>query len=140
MARVKARVLHGEPPRVGPNVAQAASRSEASRERLAIKAGGVVRFVDAGDIEWIEAADVYVNLHLGDREILHRSALHQVAAQLSPSGFARIHRSIIINLERIKELEAMSHGEFEVVMESGARLRLSRKYRHEFKQKLGRCL
>jgi two-component system LytT family response regulator len=140
MTRVKARIRNREAPRLGANVAEAAARAEAPPDRLMVKTGGVVRFINTAEIDWIEAADVYVNLHVGEKEILYRSALHQLAARLDPVRFVRIHRSIVVNLERIKELEMISHGEFEVVMMSGARLRLSRKYRAEFDRRLWRSL
>jgi two-component system LytT family response regulator len=92
------------------------------------------------EIDWIEAAGVYVNLHVKGKELLHRSALHELAKRLGPNRFVRIHRSTLVNIERIVCLEPISHGDFEVVLKNGARLQLSRVFRPELEKKLGQEL
>lgn len=109
-------------------------------DRLVVKSGGAARFIRAVDIDWIEAAGVYVNLHLGGKEILYRSALAELAERLDPARFIRVHRSTIVNIESILQLEPISHGEFDVVLKGGARTRISRSYRAQLEERLGQSL
>ena len=98
-------------------------------DRLIVKAGGRIRFVKTDDISWIEADDKYVHLHFGKSAQMVRQTLGAMETQLDPAKFLRIHRSAIVNIERIQELQPMFSGEHAVVMEDGTRLTLSRKYR-----------
>jgi two-component system, LytTR family, response regulator len=107
-------------------------------ERLAVKSTGRVVFVRVSDIDWIEAADNYVNLHVGPEEHLHRETMSALETQLSPSRFMRISRSTIVNVDRIKELQPMFHGEYAILLKNGKRLTLSRSYRDKLDQLLGR--
>jgi two-component system LytT family response regulator len=108
-------------------------------ERIAIKSSGRVIFVKVDDIDWVEAADNYVNLHVGKEEYLHRETMAAIEAQLPASRFMRISRSTIVNLDRIRELQPMFHGEYAVLLKTGARLTLSRSYRDRVDQLLGRA-
>ena len=137
--RIKARISQSQPSQLGPHILDATGRSGYWR-RLVVKSGSVVRFLPVADIDWIEAANVYVNLHVGRHEYLYRIALSHLASKLDPARFVRIHRSTIVNIERIKELEPISQGEYEVVMTDGKRLHLSRTYRLEFEKLLGQSL
>jgi two-component system LytT family response regulator len=83
---------------------------------------------------------VYVNLHTGGKEILYRSSLAELAERLDPVRFIRVHRSTIVNIESILQLEPISHGEFDVVLKSGARTRISRSYRAQLEERLGQSL
>jgi two-component system LytT family response regulator len=109
-------------------------------ERFVIKGRGTTRFLDAAEVECIEAAGMYVVLHTGGKELLHRSSLTEIEAKLDPRHFIRIHRSAIVNLARVAHLEAISHGEFEVVLKSGKRVRMSRTYRGPVEQRLRQSL
>lgn len=143
MARVKARMNSSENTVIGPNVAKAVStraRAEGLWDRLVVKSGGITRFVVANEIDWIEGADVYVNLHVQGKEFLYRAPLREMVARLDPSRFVRIHRSAIVNIERIQQLEVISHGDFEVVLADGSRLQLSRRFRSELEKRLGQSL
>jgi two-component system, LytTR family, response regulator len=102
--------------------------------------GGLTRFVMASDIDWVEAAGVYVNLHVQGKEFVYRTSLGAVTKRLDPFRFIRIHRSSVINLKSIVQLESTSHGEFEVLLKDGARLTLSRHYRAEVEKRLGQSL
>jgi two-component system, LytTR family, response regulator len=119
-----------------------AARSEARRylDRLVVKGGGTTRFVRVADIDWIEGAGVYVNLHVAGKELLYRSALHELAGHLDPMRFIRVHRSAIVNIDSILELQPISHGEFEIVMKDGHRSRVSRTYRTQLEKRLGQSL
>ena len=109
-------------------------------DRLVVKSGGSTRFVRVADIDWIEAAGVYANLHIGGKELLYRTALSELAERLDPVRFVRVHRSAIVNIESILRLEPISHGEFEVVLKDGSRSRISRSYRSQLEKRLGQSL
>ena len=107
-------------------------------ERLAVKSSGRVIFVKVDDIDWIEAADNYVSLHVGAEEHLHRETMAAIEGQLPQAKFMRISRSTIVNVDRIKELQPMFHGEYAVILRNGTRLTLSRSYRDKLDQLMGR--
>lgn len=119
-----------------------AMRGQASRymDRLVVKGSGTTRFVRVAEIDWIEGAGVYVNLHAGGRELLYRSTLNELCGRLDPKRFIRIHRSTIVNIESIVELRPISHGEFELLLKDGHRSRVSRTYRVELEKRLGQSL
>jgi two-component system, LytTR family, response regulator len=71
------------------------------------------------DIDWIEGAGVYANLHIAGKELLYRAALNELADNLEPMRFIRVHRSVIVNTDSILELQPISHGEFELVLKDG---------------------
>ena len=118
----------------------AAPTAERRWDRLVIKSAGTTRFLRVADIDWIEAAGVYVNLHVAGKELLYRTALNELADHLDPKRFIRVHRSAIVNLESILQLEPLSHGEFDVVLKNGSRTRVSRTYRALLEQRLGQPL
>ncbi len=107
-------------------------------DRLAVKSGGRVLFLKLADIDWIEAADNYVNLHVGAESHLLRETMTALEARLDASQFLRINRSTIVNVERIKELQPMFHGDYAVILRNGSRLSLSRGYRDKLQQLLGK--
>ncbi len=109
-------------------------------DRLVVKSAGTTRFVRVADIEWIEGAGTYVSLHVGGRELLYRASMNELAERLDPMRFVRIHRSSIVNIDSVVQLEAISHGEFELVLRNGARPRVSRTYRALLEQRLGQPL
>jgi two-component system LytT family response regulator len=119
-----------------------ATRSQAGRylDRLVVKGSGTTRFVRVADIDWIEGAGVYVNLHIAGKELLYRSTLNELAGHLDPMRFIRVHRSSIVNIDSIVELQPISHGEFELVLKNGRRSRVSRTYRIQLERRLGQCL
>jgi two-component system LytT family response regulator len=106
-------------------------------ERLAVKSTGRVSFVKISEIDWIEAADYYVCLHVGPRTHLLRRSLSELEQDLDPATFCRIHRSTIVNLERVRGLRLSEEGEYEVLLENGSSLRLSRRYRKLLQSRLG---
>jgi two-component system LytT family response regulator len=119
-----------------------ATRSQPGRylDRLVVKGRGTTRFIRVDDIDWIEGAGVYVNLHVAGKELLYRSALNELAGHLDPMRFIRVHRSSIVNIDSIFELQPISHGEFELVLKNGHRLRVSRTYRAHLEKRLGQSL
>jgi two-component system LytT family response regulator len=109
-------------------------------ERLIIKAEGRISFLDTREINWIEADDKYVHLHTAKASRMVRQTLSAMETQLDPKKFQRIHRSAIVNVERIKELEPTFNGEHVVHLEDGTKLTLSRTYREKLFELLGKPL
>jgi hypothetical protein len=106
-------------------------------DRLVIKAGGRVFFLRVDEIDWIEAAANYVKLRAGKETHLLRETINGLAAKLDPDKFLRIHRSIIVNLERVKEMQPWFHGDYVIIMQDGAQLTSSRNYREQLRKLLG---
>ncbi len=142
MARVRARVDGRALQEFHQRVIKLVSAAPADRplDRLVVKSGGTTRFVRVVDIDWIEAAGVYVNLHVAGKELLYRAALNDLAGRLDPMRFVRVHRSAIDNIDSIVQHEPISHGEFEVVLKNGSRSRVSRTYRTQLEKRLGQAL
>ncbi len=99
--------------------------------RLAIKDVGRVVFLSVDEIDWIEAADYYVEIHSGTKCYLHRETMQSLEARLDPARFVRIHRSAIVNQSRIKELRSHGRRELTVVLTGGAELRVARSHREK---------
>ena len=97
--------------------------------RLPVRTGGRTVFVEMGAVDWLEAADNYVRLHVKQREYLARETLGSLEARLDPERFVRIHRSAIVQIDRIAETRPTSHGDAEVVLRDGNRLTVSRTWR-----------
>jgi two-component system LytT family response regulator len=98
-------------------------------ERLVIKAGGRIYFLNVEEVDWIEAADNYVELHVGRESHLLRETISGLAARLDPARFLRIRHSTIVNIERVKELRPLFRGEYLIVLRDGTELTSSRRYR-----------
>jgi two-component system LytT family response regulator len=107
--------------------------------RLAVKRAGQVSFVQIADIDWIEAADYYTSLHVGEKSYLLRRSMGDLQRELASTEFCRIHRSTIVNLRRVRALAVSTGGEYEVILASGERLRLSRRFRKDLQSRLGTC-
>jgi two-component system LytT family response regulator len=105
-------------------------------ERLVVKSGGRLFFLRADEIDWIEAAGNYVRLHVGNTSHLLRETMNAIEARLDPEKFFRIHRSRIVNMERIQELQPWLNGEYSVLLRTGTRLTLSRGYREKLQDRL----
>ena len=109
-------------------------------ERLVVKTGGRVFFLNADEIDWIEAEGNYVSIHAGKKAYLLRETISGIEGQLDPRHFVRIHRSAVVNINRIKELQPWSHGEYHVILHDGTQLTLSRSYRDNLQSALGNSL
>jgi two-component system LytT family response regulator len=101
-------------------------------ERLVVKSVGRVFFLKTDEIDWIEASGNYLKLHVGRDAHMIRETMNAVEAKLDPSQFMRIHRSTIVNVDRIKELHPMFSGDYSVILRDGTELALSRNYRERF--------
>jgi two-component system, LytTR family, response regulator len=104
--------------------------------RLVVKSRGQVLFLEAADIDWIEAAGYYACLHVGGDTHIMRRTLLELERDLTEEQFVRIHRSIIVNLERVRGLELQNGGDYEVVLKSKVRLPLSRRFRKRLQDRM----
>jgi two-component system LytT family response regulator len=107
-------------------------------ERLVIKSGGRIYFLETNEIDWIEAEGNYVSVHSGKKTHLLRETISSLESQLDPRKFLRIHRSSIVRIDRIKELQPWFHGEYHVILQNGTQLMLSRNYREKLQEALGK--
>ena len=122
LSRAKDRLRHATPTLAGGT--------------LLVKSSGQVTFLKLAEIDWIEAADYYACLHVGRKTHLLRRSLADLEQQLDQDLFCRIHRSAIVNLERVQGLKMNQEGEYDVVLADQSHLRLSRRYRKELQNRL----
>lgn len=123
LVRAKDRIAHDRnPPR--------------TLEKFVVKSAGQVSFLKASEIDWIEAADYYSCLHVGPRTHLLRRSMAELDEELDQTVFCRIHRSTIVRLDRVRGMKLNESGEYDVVLENGTKLRLSRRYRKELQSRL----
>jgi two-component system LytT family response regulator len=108
--------------------------------RLVIRSAGRIFFLRVEEIDWLEAADNYVRIHAGRESHLVRETLQSLEGRLDPSKFLRIHRSTLVNLDRIQELQPLFHGDYVVKLLDGTELSLSRSYRERLAGPLGHFL
>lgn len=125
LSRAKDKIAHYSPLR--PQTAQ----------RLVVRERGQVLFLNVADVDWVEAAGYYACLHAGKDTHVVRRTLAELERDLREQRFARIHRSTIVNLDRISALELRDSGEYQVVLKSGVRLQLSRRLRKSLQQRMG---
>ena len=109
-------------------------------DRVIIRADGRITFLQTREIDWLEADDKYVHLHTGKGPRMVRQSLTAMESQLDPKKFLRVHRSTMVNIDRIKELQPLFNGEHSLILEDGTRLTLSRKYKDKLFELLGRPL
>ncbi len=144
LQRAKKQILQGDTPAIRQRLQGLLTQRRAARgtaaaqpvlsaapclERLMVKAGGRVSFFAVEEIDWIEAADYYVLLHVGNKTHLLRETIAHLEARLDSQRFLRIHRSTIVNLARVKECQPQGNGEALVILQNGAKLKLSRRRR-----------
>ena len=127
-------------PETQPQEASAPDDSGARLDRIVVKSGSRARIVRADEIDWIAADGVYARLHFGGTSALIRTPLHELETRLDSRTFVRIHRSTIVNLERVRELREVDRGEFNLILENGTRLKLSRSRRAHLESMLGQRL
>lgn len=132
IARAKLRVGAGAGTRVDALIA-----GQAPLRRIAYRVAERVVLLNVDEIDWFEAADDYVRVHAGAVQPLIRGRLRDFAAQLDPAVFVRIHRSTVVNIDRVRELAPASHGEYEAILVDGTRLKVSRTYRTDLASRTG---
>ena len=106
-------------------------------QRISVRGTGRLTLVPVSEVEWIEASGDYAVLHCRDRQHLATERIAALASALDPAVFMRIHRSAIVRVDRVRELRARTHGDYDVVLSSGRTVRLSRTYREAVAQALG---
>jgi two-component system, LytTR family, response regulator len=104
--------------------------------RLTVRSAGRVVYLQIPDIDWVEAADYYACLHVGTKSHLLRQSMAELEKELDPRIFCRIHRSTIVNLRRVRALKVDDAGEYEVILEGGQKLRLSRRFRKDLQTRM----
>ncbi|HSH15009.1 MAG TPA: LytTR family DNA-binding domain-containing protein [Verrucomicrobiae bacterium] len=109
----------------------------AAPDRIAVKTSGRILFVNTTEIDWVEAADNYVKLHLGKVEHLMRETLSSIEQRLGGAGFVRISRSVIVHPRTVRELQPLFHGDQAVILKDGTRLTLSRTHRDALDKLVG---
>jgi len=137
--RAKRQILHreGETDRERlRNILQAMQTSTRYRDRLAVKQGENLMILRADQVDWIQAADNYVNLHCGHETHALRGTMNSLQQTLDPAKFIRIHRSAIVNLDRVKALQPWFRGDYRVVLTTGVQLTLSKSYRQSLRDRL----
>ena len=144
LARKQATAGRALPTRLPDAAAQEQAKpgvaGNARRDRLVIKSSGRIYFVRIQDIDWCEASGNYVRLHIGQQTHLVRGTMSHLESQLDPGQFVRIHRSAIVNVERIQELRSSFNGEYQITLTDKTRLTLSRGYRDGLQSRLGKTL
>ncbi len=110
-------------------ISKTATRRPPSDHRFVIKAGGRIVFLDFDEISWVEAAANYIRVNTSKESYLLREGIGRVAERLDPKQFVRIHRSLIVNVKHIKELQPVNSGEYIVVLKDGKELSCSRGFR-----------
>ena len=106
--------------------------------RLVVPSGHRSIFIRTEHVDWIEADRNYIRLHVGGRAYLLRENMSRIAAALDPATFCRIHRSIIVNVDRIDSIESLFHGEYQVTLQDGAKLTSGRSYRNGLRALMGK--
>jgi two-component system, LytTR family, response regulator len=120
----------------GPGLGALLRERSRSTRRILVRDRNRTRVIDVDAIDWIEAADYYAQIHVGGDTHLLRETMNELAERLDPERFFRVHRSAIINLERVREIHPLFHGDRELVLADGTRVRLSRTRREEFERLL----
>ncbi len=106
--------------------------------RLVVKTAGRVLLLKSEDVDWVEAADNYVVLHVGPDTHMLRETMTSIEGRLPEGKFIRVNRSTIVNIDRIKEMQPLFHGEYVIILRTGAKVTLSRGHREKLDQLLGR--
>jgi two-component system LytT family response regulator len=138
--RFKSAVTHARQHLSTRRATGASEPAHERRDRLVIKSSGRIYFVRTQDIDWCEAAGNYVRLHVGPQTHLVRGTMGYIESQLDPKQFVRVHRSTIVNADRIQELRSSFNGEYVILLHDKTRLTLSRGYRDGLQTKLGKAL
>ncbi|MGA8763477.1 MAG: LytTR family DNA-binding domain-containing protein [Candidatus Sulfotelmatobacter sp.] len=142
--RVRAELLksqnHGWTDRMLHHSAETRLTPQSMDRRLVIRTGGRVVFLDLDEVDWIEAAANYVKVNVGKDSYLLREAIGRISEKLDPGRFVRIHRSTIVNIGKIKELQPCDSGEYIAILKNGKGLSCSRTYRNQLQQLIDKAI
>ncbi|MGH8372320.1 MAG: LytR/AlgR family response regulator transcription factor [Gammaproteobacteria bacterium] len=106
-------------------------------QRMSVHVGEHIRVITTAEIDWLRADGNYVHIHTGEATYLHRETLWHLQSMLDPARFLRVHRSVIVNVERVHEVHPLFNGGAELVLKDGTHLGLSRRYRANVRRALG---
>ena len=143
LERAKTHILSDQRGQIGQRIMSALERIKTKPEyleRLVVKTNGRVFFVKTSEIDWLEAEGNYVRLHSGKESYLLRETITSLESQLDPKVFMRVHRSAIVNINQIQELQPWFHGEYRVMLNGGIQLTLTRSYKDRLHDLLGKPL
>lgn len=143
MARARSRLAEVHMGELGKSMLRAFANTPPRKrylDRLVVKIDGSSRLVKVSDVESLQGAGNYVTLHVAGKEPLYRSTLNELSAALDPVRFVRVHRSAIVNIDFVRQLEPVSHGEFDLLLKSGRTVRVSRSYRANLEERLDQPL
>lgn len=129
VAHARAVVRRARAERQAQHAAGHHAGADAAAPRLGIRDGRRGHFVPMADVLWVESFGNYARVHTTSARYLHRATMGRLAEQLAPHGFVRIHRSVIVNTARIVRLQPEGSGQYEALLDTGQRLRVSRRYR-----------
>ncbi len=143
LERARARIAQVQTAEVGEQLRALLEETRPGKkylDRVVIKSPSRVFFLRVEEIDWVEAAANYLRLHVGTEAHLLRETMSGLEARLDPEKFLRIHRSTIVNIERIRELQPWFHGDYIVLLRDGTKLTLSRSYRQKLQELFGNAL
>jgi two-component system LytT family response regulator len=137
--RARAQLQQKQRSELGTRVLEMASQRHLLHpDRVMVKSGGRLLFWRVAQIDWIESEGNYVRLHVGSESHLLRETMASLESRLDPAQFMRIHRSRIVNVERIKKIEPTENGDYALTLTNGVALTLSRSYRSKLQERFGR--
>ena len=137
LERVRDRIARRAPDSAVEALVRTLRDRQKYRSRVTVKSGGRTHVLDLASVDWIQAADNYVRLHVQSREYLLRETLASLETRLDPARFVRIHRSVIVPVDRVATLTPVSHGDAEVLLRDGTRLAASRTWRDRLRRVIG---
>jgi two-component system LytT family response regulator len=138
LSRVRAQLVRKDDREALTALLTSAATTQRFLTRIPVRTGDRIRIVDVGDVDFILAADNYVTLMTGGREHLVRETLERLLRELDPRRFLRVHRSAIVQIDRIRELTPVGGGDYAMTLRDGTRLTLSRTFRERVFRALGR--
>jgi len=141
LERVRARMRDGDDlqERLRALVEQVRPRGE-TLERIMVKSSGRITFLRVEEIDWIEAADNYVRLHAGRESHLIRETMNHLETKLDRKRFIRVHRKAIVNVDSVREIRSLFHGDHNILLRTGADIPLGRSYRERLEAIFGQTL
>ena len=140
LARARRRVASWDPGDAARRLAELLQRVEPEESWLSVRTPGRLVRLRPSEIAWIEAADYYIRIHVSQRSLLVRDSMAAMQQRLDPRKFVRIHRSAIVNVDRIREVQPLEHSDYVVILEGGERLRVSRTRRRALEEILGQSI
>ncbi len=140
LARARRRVAEWDPDDAARRLAELLRRAESAESWLSVRTPGRLVRLRPSEIGWIEAADYYIRIHVPGRSLLVRDSMEAMQKRLDPRKFVRIHRSAIVNVDRIREVQPLEHRDYIVILEGGERLRVSRTRRRALEAVLGESI